>query len=48
MIMKLPVIALTALRRALSNIFMTFAWYAHPKALGAVCIMGAVYFISRA
>ena len=33
MIMKLPVIAQTATLLALSNIFMTFAWYAHLKEL---------------
>jgi uncharacterized protein (DUF486 family) len=32
--MKLPVIAQTAILLALSNIFMTFAWYAHLKELG--------------
>lgn len=34
MIAKLPVIAQTAILLSLSNIFMTFAWYAHLKALG--------------
>ncbi len=33
MIMKLPVIAQTAILLTLSNIFMTFAWYAHLKEL---------------
>ncbi len=33
MIMKLPVVAQTAILLALSNIFMTFAWYAHLKEL---------------
>ena len=33
MIMKLPVVAQTAILLALSNIFMTFAWYAHLKNL---------------
>jgi uncharacterized protein (DUF486 family) len=27
-----------------SNVFMTFAWYAH---LAALCILGAVYFVFR-
>jgi uncharacterized protein len=31
--MKLPVIAQTAILLTLSNIFMTFAWYAHLKEL---------------
>jgi len=34
MFMKIPVIAQTALLLSLSNIFMTFAWYAHLKELG--------------
>ena len=34
MIMKLPVIAQSAILLALSNVFMTFAWYAHLKELG--------------
>jgi uncharacterized protein (DUF486 family) len=34
MIFKLPVIAQTAILLALSNVFMTFAWYAHLRALG--------------
>ncbi len=34
MIMKLPVIAQSAILLALSNVFMTFAWYAHLKNLG--------------
>jgi uncharacterized protein (DUF486 family) len=33
-ILKLPVIAQTAVLLALSNVFMTFAWYAHLKELG--------------
>ena len=33
MMMKLPVVAQTAILLALSNIFMTFAWYAHLKEL---------------
>jgi uncharacterized protein (DUF486 family) len=35
MIMKLPVIAQTAILLSLSNVFMTFAWYAHLKELGS-------------
>jgi hypothetical protein len=38
----------------LSNVFMTFAWYAHLKNLSgkpwfvaAICILGAVYFMFR-
>ena len=31
--MKLPVIAQTAILLPLSNVFMTFAWYAHLKEL---------------
>jgi uncharacterized protein (DUF486 family) len=34
MIIRLPVIAQTAILLSLSNIFMTFAWYAHLKELG--------------
>ena len=34
MILKLPIIAQTAILLALSNVFMTFAWYAHLKELG--------------
>jgi len=34
MILKLPVIAQTTILLSLSNIFMTFAWYAHLKELG--------------
>jgi uncharacterized protein (DUF486 family) len=33
--MQIPVIAQTALLLALSNVFMTFAWYAHLKDLSA-------------
>ena len=39
---------------ALSNLFMTYAWYGHLKTLGsrpwllaALCMVGAVYFIFR-
>jgi hypothetical protein len=35
MLMKLPVVAQTAILLSLSNIFMTFAWYAHLKELGS-------------
>lgn len=35
MLMKLPVVAQTAILLSLSNIFMTFAWYAHLKDLGS-------------
>ena len=35
MIMKLPIVAQTAILLSLSNIFMTFAWYAHLKELGS-------------
>lgn len=35
MIPQLPVIAQTAILLSLSNIFMTFAWYAHLKELGS-------------
>ncbi len=31
--MKIPVVAQTAILLALSNVFMTFAWYAHLKEL---------------
>ncbi len=31
--MKIPVIAQTAMLLTLSNVFMTFAWYAHLKEL---------------
>lgn len=31
--MKIPAIAQTAILLALSNVFMTFAWYAHLKEL---------------
>ena len=31
--MKIPVIAQTAILLTLSNVFMTFAWYAHLKEL---------------
>lgn len=33
-----------------SNVFMTFAWYAHLKLdylWAALCILGAVYFVFR-
>ena len=33
--MKLPVLAQTVVLLALSNVFMTFAWYAHLKELSA-------------
>jgi len=33
--MKFPVIAQTVVLLALSNVFMTFAWYAHLKELSA-------------
>ena len=32
--MKIPVVAMTAGLLVLSNIFMTFAWYAHLRNLG--------------
>ncbi len=35
MIVKLPVVAQTAALLSLSNVFMTFAWYAHLKELGS-------------
>jgi uncharacterized protein (DUF486 family) len=35
MLMKLPVVAQTAILLSLSNIFMTFAWYAHLKEFGS-------------
>jgi uncharacterized protein len=48
-----PVISATSLLIA-SNVFMTFAWYAHLKTLlkldylwAALCILGAVYFMFR-
>lgn len=54
----MPVIAITNGLLVLSNVFMTFAAYAHLKNLSdrsvkldylraALCIMGAVYFIFR-
>lgn len=53
----MPVILRTAGLLVLSNIFMTFAWYAHLKNLGeplkldylwgGLCVVGAVYFIFR-
>ena len=33
--MKLPVLAQTVMLLTLSNVFMTFAWYAHLKELSA-------------
>jgi hypothetical protein len=33
--MKIPVLAQTAVLLTLSNVFMTFAWYAHLKELSA-------------
>ena len=33
--MKIPVLAQTVVLLALSNVFMTFAWYAHLKELSA-------------
>src|SRR5437899_6196273 len=33
--MKVPVLAQTVVLLALSNVFMTFAWYAHLKELSA-------------
>jgi len=33
--MKFPVLAQTVVLLALSNVFMTFAWYAHLKELSA-------------
>ena len=52
-----PVASATLLLMA-SNVFMTFAWYAHLKNLAdrpwyvaavaaALCILGAVYFVFR-
>jgi uncharacterized protein (DUF486 family) len=44
-----PVISATLLLAA-SNVFMTFAWYAHLKLdylWAAFCILGAVYFAFR-
>ena len=37
-------IGLSFLLLTLSNVFMTFAWYAH---LAALCILRAVYFVFR-
>ena len=33
--MRIPVIALSALLLVASNVFMTFAWYAHLKNLSS-------------
>jgi hypothetical protein len=33
--MKIPVLAQTVVLLTLSNVFMTFAWYAHLKELSA-------------
>jgi len=45
---------LTVVLLSLSNVFMTFAWYAHLKEplkldylWAALCILGAVYFVFR-
>jgi uncharacterized protein (DUF486 family) len=45
----------TTLLLTLSNVFMTFAWYAHlkdqaskPWYVAALCVMGAVFFMFRA
>lgn len=31
----------------LSHIFMTFAWYAHLRNQGGLCLRGAVYSVFR-
>jgi hypothetical protein len=50
----MPVALTTVGLLLLSNVFMTFAWYAHLRNLGdrpwwiaALCILCAVYFIFR-
>jgi len=53
----MPVIAKTVVLLILSNIFMTFAWYAHLRHLkepvrlnylwAALCMCGAVFFMFR-
>ncbi len=50
----MPVVATTVGLLILSNVFMTFAWYAHLKELNdrpwwiaALCMLGAVYFFFR-
>ena len=56
--MNLKTITTTAALLVCSNVFMTFAWYAHLRNLRArplliaflwagLCLMGAVYFIFR-
>jgi uncharacterized protein (DUF486 family) len=37
----------TPLMLIASNLFMTFAWYGHPKHWAGLCLLGAVYFIFR-
>jgi len=50
----MPVIARTVVLLLISNLFMTFAWYAHlrnlsqrPWLIAALCMFGAVYFMFR-
>ena len=46
----MPVIAKTVVLLILSNIFMSFAWYAHLRHLSqraALCMCGAVFFVFR-
>ena len=50
----MPVVLQTTLLLVCSNVFMTFAWYAHlrdlrdhPWLIAALCMCGAVYFVFR-
>jgi uncharacterized protein (DUF486 family) len=50
----MSVLPATVTLPVLSNVFMTFAWYAHLKDMSgrawyaaALCIVGAVYFVFR-
>ena len=46
----MPVVAKTVGLLILSNIFMTFAWYAHLRLnylWAGLCLCGAVFFVFR-
>jgi len=52
MTLNLPPLAVTIGLLVASNVFMTFAWYAHlrdlshkPWIIAALCLLGAVFFI---
>jgi uncharacterized protein (DUF486 family) len=44
---SLPVVAQTTFLLTASNVFMTFAWYAHLRKRAGLCLIAAVCFMFR-